>query len=31
MSKLFTRRFLDPGRKRWLAVHQSVKIKGVQH
>lgn len=31
MSKLFTRRFLDPGRKRRLTVHQCVKIQGVQN
>jgi hypothetical protein len=29
MSELFTRRFLDPCCKRRLAVHQSMKIKGV--
>jgi hypothetical protein len=31
MSKLFARRFLDSGRKRWLSVHQCVKIQGIQN
>src|ERR1700726_1394904 len=31
VSEFFARRLLDPGGKRWLAVHQSVKIQGVQY